>query len=377
MEPSSRQPSLQRARTEIVPAALLEALAGTPAYLVGGAVRDLLIGLPVDDLDIAVEGEIEPLLDRLGAEADSHERFGTASLQLGDRRVDLARTRRERYPRPGALPEVAPAPIRTDLARRDFTINAMAVPLSGDAALLDPYDGLGDLRGRVLRVIHADSFADDPTRALRAARYAARLAMALEPETARLLRATDLSTVSDDRAAAELRRLAEEPEAVTGFRLLDEWGLVEIGAERLALLPKVAELCDRHPWTVSGDRAGALLDAATCPSARLREAAGLAALDPTAPASALFREATRHDDGLLLLARAHGAAWLDKHMGSWRRLRLTIDGDDLLAAGVGQGPAVGIGLQAALAARIDEAIEADREAELEIALAAIRDADRI
>ena len=81
------------------------------------------------------------MLDQLGAEASGHERFGTASLELGGRRIDLARTRRESYPAPGALPEVAPASIRIDLARRDFTINAMAVPLRGEAELIDPYDG--------------------------------------------------------------------------------------------------------------------------------------------------------------------------------------------------------------------------------------------
>jgi tRNA nucleotidyltransferase (CCA-adding enzyme) len=377
MELSSEPPSLQRARREIVPPALLEALDGTPAYLVGGAVRDMLIGIQVDDLDVAVEGEIEPILDRLGAEAESHERFGTASVEVAGHQVDLARTRRERYPHPGALPEIAPAPIRTDLARRDFTINAMAVPLSGDVELIDPYEGLTDLGDRVLRVTHPESFTDDPTRALRAARYAARIGMSLDPETARWLRAADLSTVSDDRVEADLRRLCEEPEAEVAFRLLDEWGLLEIGAERLALMPEVSSLCDLDPWAGLVDRAGALLDAATCPPARLARSASLAEIDPTGPASARFEAAAGLDDSLLLLARAQGADWLDEHVGRWREVRLSIDGKDLMAAGVEEGPAVGIGLQAALAARIDGRVAAEPGAELEIALAAIRASGRI
>jgi len=377
MEPSSEHPALQRARSEIVPQALLGALADRPAYLVGGAVRDLLIGLQVDDLDVAVDGEIEPLLEQLGAEAKEHERFGTASLELGGHRIDLARTRRESYSAPGDLPEVAPASIRADLARRDFTINAMAVPLTGEAELIDPYDGQIDLRNRVLRVIHPGSFSDDPTRALRAARYATRLGMSLETETERLLRATDLGTVSSDRVAAELRRIAEEPEAEASFRLLDEWGLMETGAERLELLARVDALCSSDPWRPLVDRAEALVDAATCPSTRLAQAAALAALDPAEPPSIRFRAAAGLDDGLLLLARAHGAAWLDEHVQRWRRVRLAIDGNDLIAAGVEQGPAVGIGLEAALAARIDGQTAADREAELGIALAAIRKSERI
>ncbi|MBK5116477.1 MAG: CCA tRNA nucleotidyltransferase, partial [Thermoleophilia bacterium] len=181
MEPSSDALSLRQLIAEAVPAALIDGLTGTPAYLVGGALRDALDGRQPAEVDVAVEGELGPILDRLSLEACSHERFGTASLQIGGRQVDLARTRRESYSRPGALPDVAPAPIRTDLARRDFTVNAMAVPLQGEPELLDPYDGFVDLGARVLRVIHPGSFRDDPTRALRAARYAVRLGFALEP----------------------------------------------------------------------------------------------------------------------------------------------------------------------------------------------------
>ena len=227
-------------------AAVAAAAGAVPAYLVGGAVRDALIGRePADlDLDIAIEAELAPLIEALraaGAELlDEHSRFGTASLAVGERRVDLSRCRSERYAEPGALPEVSPAGLEADLARRDFTVNAMAVPLVGDFELIDPHDGLGDLEIGQLRVIHPDSFRDDPTRALRAARYCARLGLSLEPQTAELLAATEMTTVSADRVAAELRRTAAEPNAVTAFALIERWGLVHLGGRmRLPLMSAI------------------------------------------------------------------------------------------------------------------------------------------
>ena len=136
--------------------------------------------------------------------------FLTGRLEQGNAKIDIAQTRTESYPAPGALPEVRPASIADDLARRDFTVNAMAFPLSEDRQLLDPHGGLDDLRAGLLRVLHDGSFIDDPTRALRAARYAARFGFEPEPQTARLLRGADLSTVSEDRIDNELRRIAAE-----------------------------------------------------------------------------------------------------------------------------------------------------------------------
>ena len=156
------------------------AAAPDPVYLVGGAVRDLLLGRGRADIDLVVEGDPAALAAALGAEplVESHSRFGTLKVRLGGEELDLAAARRERYARPGALPTVElGAPIRTDLARRDFTVNAMAVPLAEPRELIDPYDGQADLEAGVLRVIHDGSFVDDPTRAIRAARYAARFGL--------------------------------------------------------------------------------------------------------------------------------------------------------------------------------------------------------
>jgi tRNA nucleotidyltransferase (CCA-adding enzyme) len=351
---------------------LRRALSETPAYLVGGAVRDALLGDRRGDLDIAIEGELGPLLDRLGSEARTHERFGTASLDLDGLTIDLARTRRERYPHPGALPEVEPAPIRSDLARRDFTVNAIAVPLGGELELIDPYDGVADLEAGLLRVIHDGSLADDPTRALRAARYSARLGFRLERVTEELVRAADLSTVSSDRVAAELARIGEEREAVAAFELLAGWGLLELDPERRRCVAAAAEIAQTEPWSKLVRRSALLVAVAIGDAARLREARALADLEPRSP-SAGFETARRHDDLTLAIARAMGAEWLDAHVSEWRRVELAIDGAELISAGVPEGPAVGRGLRAALHGRLDGTLEADRDAELAAALAAARE----
>src|SRR4051794_17904738 len=189
-----------------------------PAYLVGGAVRDLLLGRGRSaNLDLVVEGDAVALANRLGPEVLEHERFGTATVRLGELEVDIAAARTEAYSAAGVLPEVTlGAPIEADLARRDFTLNALAVAL-GAGVLLDPHGGRADLESGQLRVLHPQSFRDDPTRALRAARYAARLGFELEPGTEELVRDTDLGAVSADRREAELLRLASEASAVRGF----------------------------------------------------------------------------------------------------------------------------------------------------------------
>jgi tRNA nucleotidyltransferase (CCA-adding enzyme) len=187
----------------------IRAAATEPVYVVGGAVRDLLLSRGRADLDLVVEGDAEALAARLGAEPVAHERFGTAKVGLGGHEVDIATARTETYAQPGALPEVRPATsIEADLGRRDFTVNAMAIALAEPARLIDPLNGRDDLQAGVLRLLHPLSLHDDPTRAIRAARYAARLGFAAEPTTARLLAETNLATVSADRREANQRHRA-------------------------------------------------------------------------------------------------------------------------------------------------------------------------
>lgn len=196
-------------------------------YLVGGAVRDLMLGFAQFDFDLAVESEAasvaELLAGEIGGEVTVHERFGTATFRSADGElfVDIAGTRTETYAAPGALPDVAPATIAEDLQRRDFTVNAMAMALwrerCGD---LVEFDGASaDLAARVLRVTHERSFVDDPTRLLRMLRYGARLGFTAEPFTEELAR----------RAVA-----AGAPATVSGSRIADE--LIDLLAERSALV---------------------------------------------------------------------------------------------------------------------------------------------
>lgn len=206
------------------------AAGGAAAYAVGGPVRDLLRGEPSRDADIAVEGDAvvvaRGLADALGeGRVTAHPAFGTAVVRAGGFRVDLAATRSERYPHPAALPVVSPAGIDADLARRDFTVNALAAGLSGPRAgeLLDPYDGRGDLAAAKIRILHPGSFRDDPTRIFRAARYAARLAFALDEETA--CRARDavaeglVGELSGARVRAEVVALLGESAATAAAAL--------------------------------------------------------------------------------------------------------------------------------------------------------------
>jgi tRNA nucleotidyltransferase (CCA-adding enzyme) len=357
-------------RVEALPGigALREVAERVPAYLVGGAVRDLLLGLEGGDLDVAIEGDADVLADLPGFELEREGLFLTGRLHTDDVRVDVAQARAESYPRPGALPEVRPATISEDLARRDFTINAMAFPLAADDELLDPHGGLEDLRSELLRVLHPRSFVDDPTRALRAARYASRFGFELEPETEGLLRESDLSVVSDDRVQNELRRAAAEPDPSLVMQLILDWGVMpSLEADAPARVAEVARIAETEPWHGRVDRELAVMLAIVRPLPQVRE---LASATPERPSEAV-RLAHRWDPAQLLVARALGAEWLDRYAAEWRRVRLEITGDDLLEAGVPEGPAIGRGLEAALSGKLDGELSG-RDQELRIALAAAR-----
>ena len=366
------EPSKLPERLEALPGIemLREACEGVPAYLVGGAVRDLLLGRPRADLDVAVEGDVRALADALGGEIIVHERFETAAITVDGHEIDIARARAETYERPGALPTVSPAGIDEDLARRDFTVNAMAVPLEGEGQLIDPHGGADDLAAGVLRVLHDLSFADDPTRALRAARYAARLEMELDPGTERLLRLADLETVSDDRVLAELARIAAEQRPSAALKLIGDWGVLDLGSG-----PRLAAALERlfsssAEWRDFANRDTAIL-LAVAPGEhpqRLRQRAAKLArhAEPGSPAEVQVL-AHDHIPEVLAIARAAGAAWLDDYAARLRHVELEISGYDLVEAGVPEGPAIGRGLNAALGAKLDGEASG-HEQELRVAL---------
>jgi tRNA nucleotidyltransferase (CCA-adding enzyme) len=371
MPPSAQmEPDELPGRVEALPGidALRQIAERFPAYLVGGVVRDLLLGLEGSDLDVAIEGEAEALADLPGFELEREGLFLTGRLHLDDQRIDVAQARAETYPRPGALPEVQPATIAEDLARRDFTVNAMAFPLAADGGLLDPHGGAADLGDGLLRVLHDRSFVDDPTRALRAARYAARFGFELEPETERLLREADVSTVSDDRVQNELRRAAAEPNPAAVLQLILDWGVMpSLDPDAPQRVAEVTRLAASEPWAGWVESELAAMLAIVRPLPQIRE---LVAATPERPSEAV-RLAAPWDPAQLLVARALGAEWLDRYAAEWRHVGLEITGDDLLEAGIPEGPAIGRGLEAALSGKLDGELSG-RDQELRTALAAAR-----
>ena len=191
------------------------------AYLVGGIVRDLLLGVKNFDLDILVEGDgivfAEVMAATLEGKLTRHRRFGTATVLLAHGlKIDIATARKEIYPYPGSLPEVSPGSLRDDLLRRDFTINAMAIAISGDGfgKIIDIFSGQRDLRGSLIRVLHDLSFIDDPTRILRAIRFEQRLGFRIETHTLGLLKAASrkkmLQKIQPQRLRDELILLLKE-----------------------------------------------------------------------------------------------------------------------------------------------------------------------
>ena len=185
---------------------------GLSVFLVGGVVRDLLLRRKTWDLDLTVERDgiafARLVADRHRAGLAEFERFATSRLVFKDGlKMDIATTRRDSYAQPTALPNVEPASIREDLYRRDFTINAMAIQLNAAqfGLLHDPYGGRHDLKARTIRLLHAGSFQDDPTRIFRAIRFEQRFGFHLEGETASLLAQAASTNVIQQLSGPRLR----------------------------------------------------------------------------------------------------------------------------------------------------------------------------
>jgi tRNA nucleotidyltransferase (CCA-adding enzyme) len=332
-----------------------------------------------------------------------HERFGTATLPLpGAGQLDVARSRRETYAGPGALPRVEPAPIAEDLGRRDFTINAMALELAPGRRLLDPFGGMADLASRVVRMLHAGSPVDDPTRAFRAARYANRLGFRVDPGTRRWIAAASrtraFDAVSGDRLRRELKLIFSEENRAGAVRLLRDLDLdraIDPALPREAsVLPRMRRaeaIAARHPgetswllyllaWTSGLDHT-----VRERLSRRLSLAGEEARRLGTWPEvfEALRAEGTgRSPSGILAhgfsadelaAAAATGAGAIGRRLElalAARQTRLAIAGRDLLAAGVTAGRGVGEALKATLSARRNGKISPRQE--LAFALAAAR-----
>ncbi|OGW48775.1 MAG: hypothetical protein A2V62_08705 [Nitrospirae bacterium RBG_19FT_COMBO_58_9] len=231
---------------------------GCQVYVVGGVVRDLLLGHVTLDLDLTVEGDgiafARQVADRYGAGLAVFERFATARLVFpAGLKVDIATTRRESYAQPAVLPTVQPASIEEDLYRRDFTINAMAVQLNSGqfGRLLDIYGGQSDLRSRTIRVLHAGSFQDDPTRIFRAIRFEQRFGFRLERITIRLLvqaASTNLiQQLSGPRLQNEILLLFGEHDPVRAIARLAQLKLLRFLHRRLCYTTRVKRVVTAVP----------------------------------------------------------------------------------------------------------------------------------
>jgi tRNA nucleotidyltransferase (CCA-adding enzyme) len=434
--------ALRDQRGGIVGAQLLE-LAGArdDVELVGGAVRDLLLGHTPRELDVVVADDAaafaQELAQRLNAlagksagerlfDSSSHERFRTALVWCEGSRIDVATRRSERYPAPGALPEVSEGTPEQDLERRDFTVNAIALSLGGPrrGELRAVPSAMEDLSVGRLRVLHDGSFIDDPTRLLRLARYRARLGFTIEEHTADLAATAvgcgALDPVSRARIGSELRLALSEPDIVGVIASIDDLGLLEALSQELHFDEETARKTLALLSEAGGDDTRpdlALLAALLVPrgyplfeglheaarrqaewlldewefSASDRDLVLKALVDGRAIAMELGVAKTPSDihavasrapleTVALVSARAALTPAGEEHpttvaarrwLAELRHVCLQITGEDLLAAGVPQGPEVGRRLEAGLRAKLDGELDGEgREAELQAAMEA-------
>lgn len=387
---------------------------GLRAYVVGGFVRDMLLGRRNLDVDIVVEGDAiafaESAAERLGGRVKAHMRFGTAVLVLSRHlHVDVTSARTEYYTRPGALPTVERSSLRQDLLRRDFSINAMAAAIDPVefGAIADPFGGLRDLRRGVIRALHSLSFVEDPTRIMRAARFERRFGFVLEESTLELARhAVEmglLGDISGARIRQELFAILEEEPALPPLERLHEFGalseLLPAGTDPAVALRAVTamEACLREmPCCVDRPprRVTALLVAlsASAPPREVERWAHWLRVgreNASAPVEAALRGAgvarALRDARPMRDSRLHalltglapetlafvrsgmqglGRDRIDRFITELSPVRAAVNGDDLSALGLEPDAAFSAILSQALADRLD-GIGVGREAELD------------
>ncbi|MGA2470359.1 MAG: hypothetical protein ABSG64_06680 [Solirubrobacteraceae bacterium] len=352
------------------------ALSGVRAAVVGGFVRDSLTAREPREIDLVVEADVRSIAAQLGGTATVHEPFLACHVIAEGWSIDVTQARSESYPRPGALPVVAPATLEDDLRRRDFTVNAIAVTLDGGELLAAP-GALDDLAAGRLRVLHDGSFVDDPTRVMRLARYARRLGFTVEPHTAALAQAATLDTLTGARIGAELRLALLEPDPLAP--LTDLTQKLPIAVDRtlvetaLALAPQDASRELLILGAVTRDVASAawigaleLLGRERDIVLAIHQAPQIAAAMARAGSASELYDALRNVPveavavAGALGPREDARRWLEE----LRHVRLEIDGDDLIAAGIPAGPELGARLARALRRKLDGELGGGREAEL-------------
>ena len=383
----------------------LAAKRGERVYLVGGVVRDLLLGCPNFDLDLVVEGDAVTLAQEVAtagqAKLLAHHRFGTAKLRYESFTLDLATARKETYARPGALPLVTPGTLKDDLIRRDFSINAMAISLAANdyGDLIDPYQGRSDLERGLIRVLHPKSFRDDATRILRGVCYEQRFGFEFEAETARLLKRDipTLDTISGDRIRHELEHIFEEDQPELAIKRLAGLGVLQRINPSLKVRGRIAEEFQkarrlRKPgqlpslyfcllaYSLSDKDIGQLLTRLNAPSKlsravrdTLRLKAGLPLLGRVSLKPSHIYYLLREYDPVAVQANAIATESstarrrLQLFLTKLRYVRAVLNGEELKKLGFPAGPQMGRVLEALHKARLDGEVR-NRAGETKLAL---------
>lgn len=386
---------------------------GASVYVVGGFVRDLLLGAENLDIDLVLEGDgiayAERLSGCLGGKVRSHPKFGTAAITLADGfRIDVATARAEYYEHPAALPTVEHSSIKMDLYRRDFTINTLAIRLNADhfGEIIDFYGGQRDLRNKTIRVLHNLSFVEDPTRMLRAARFESRFGFKISKDTGQLIKnAVEmnlLGRVSGKRIYGELSLVFAEPHPAAVFLRLEELELLpslhprlhfdagkaksfahveevlawyrllyrgeEASAEEIYLMALLADLQPSEARKVMGR-----LDLCLRTSRRIRDALAdfrhlgreLALRRDLFPSRVYRLMADRSPEALLLLMalskEEKTKRAISDYLTTYSRVRSHIRGKDLKRLGLSPGPIYRKILNRLLYARLDAKVETKEE----------------
>lgn len=381
------------------------------AYAVGGSVRDLFLSRPNFDLDFVVEGSAIKLAETIEREYPSrleviakHERFQTATLSFyADRKreVDLSTARTEFYEYPASLPTVEPSRLEQDLFRRDFTINALAVCLNPGrfGELIDHYDGLIDLRKKIIRILHPFSFIEDPTRLVRAARFAARLGFHLETKTKERAKKAIAMGIFDDlggvRLRDELRMILESPSRTVALDLLAELGgclrfldtELEYSLRTKHLLRRAERLLERYDveeqWIVylgllvsslpsdrlaidlerlalSNDQKNKIINGIILSKQAMEEFDG-------ASRSKIFKTLHGQSNQSIAIAACLAAAgtnvrrMIKLYLEELSDITVRLTGKDLVEMGILEGPQIGKVLNELLCARLDGTVKTESE----------------
>ncbi len=344
---------------------------GTRAFLVGGTIRDMLLEREVSDIDIIVEADPWNLMHKFDPKYQldliSNSQFNTCKIKFLNQAVDLAMARKEIYPASGALPVVTSASIEDDLGRRDFSIKALAACINPPnwGEVLDLYRGLEDLQSKHVRILHAGSFKDDPTRIFRCIRYSGRLEFSVEDDTkTQLLNdLTYLAQLSGVRITNELVKVFSEKNVNSILDLMDQFkvlGHIHSGfpkesefSERKSLLKNIRIPTPEFVFYVlislieSDQRSDLIkrLDLGNKLSKFGADLNRIERLEVNSSRSEIFKQLTEVSEIAISVAESYAPkevrSNLELFVNELKTISLCIDGEDLMAIGIPQGPKIG------------------------------------